>query len=159
MPAPANPEFLRRAIRLATENVLRGAGGPFGAVIVREGRIVAEGVNTVTTANDPTAHAEVNAIRTAAGALGTFSLAGCQLYSSCEPCPMCLAAAYWARIDGLYYGASASDAERAGFDDSFIYRELGKDNAARKLPATQLLGDEAWASFAAWIAAADKIKY
>jgi tRNA(Arg) A34 adenosine deaminase TadA len=126
---------------------------------VREGRIVAEGVNTVTTANDPTAHAEVNAIRAAAGALGAFSLAGCQLYASCEPCPMCLAAAYWARIDAIYYGASATDAERAGFDDSFIYRELRKDSAARKLPATQLLGDEAWASFAAWIAAADKIKY
>jgi tRNA(Arg) A34 adenosine deaminase TadA len=159
MQAPANPEFLRRAIRLATENVLRGAGGPFGAVIVREDRIVAEGVNTVTTANDPTAHAEVNAIRAAAGALGTFSLAGCQLYSSCEPCPMCLAAAYWARIDAIYYGASASDAERAGFDDSFIYRELRKDNAERKLPATQLLCDEAWASFAAWTAAANKVEY
>ena len=159
MKSSANPEFLRRAIRLATENVLSGAGGPFGAVIVSEGRIVAEGVNTVTTANDPTAHAEVNAIRAAAGALGAFSLAGCQLYTSCEPCPMCLAAAYWARIDGIYYGASATDAERAGFDDSLIYRELRKDSAARKLPAMQLLSDEAWASFAAWIAAADKTAY
>jgi tRNA(Arg) A34 adenosine deaminase TadA len=155
----ANPEFLRRAIRLATENVVSGAGGPFGAVIVREGRIVAEGVNTVTTANDPTAHAEVNAIRAAASALGTFSLAGCQLYSSCEPCPMCLAAAYWARIDAIYYGASASDAERAGFDDSLFYQELRKESAARKLAATQLLGDEAWASFAAWLAAANKTAY
>jgi tRNA(Arg) A34 adenosine deaminase TadA len=159
MQSPANPEFLRRAIRLATENVLSGAGGPFGAVIVRDGRIVAEGVNTVTTANDPTAHAEVNAIRTAAKELGAFSLSGCQLYTSCEPCPMCLAAAYWARIDAIYYGASATDAERAGFDDSFLYHELRKDSATRKLPATQLLGDEAWASFAAWLASSKKVAY
>jgi tRNA(Arg) A34 adenosine deaminase TadA len=159
MKASANPEFLRRAIALATENVLSGAGGPFGAVIVREGRIVAEGVNTVTATNDPTAHAEVNAIRAAARALGSFALAGCQLYTSCEPCPMCLAAAYWARVDAIFYGASAADAERAGFDDAFLYEELCKDNAGRKLPAAQLLGEEAWASFAAWIASTDKIKY
>ena len=159
MPSPANPEFLRRAIALATENVLHGAGGPFGAVIVRDGRILGEGVNTVTTAHDPTAHGEVNAIRAACKALGTFSLAGCQLYTSCEPCPMCLAAAYWARIDGLYYGASAADAARAGFDDAFLYDELRKDQSARTLPATQLLGDEAWSSFAAWIASPNKVKY
>jgi tRNA(Arg) A34 adenosine deaminase TadA len=159
MKPSANPEFLRRAIQLATENVLSGAGGPFGAVIVREGRIVAEGVNTVTATNDPTAHAEVNAIRAAARALGSFTLAGCQLYSSCEPCPMCLAAAYWARVDGIFYGASAADAARAGFDDAFLYEELRKDNAERKLPATQLLSEEAWASFAAWLASANKIKY
>src|ERR1035437_4060860 len=159
MPTPANPEFLRRAIALATQNVLHGAGGPFGAVIVRDGRILGEGVNTVTTAHDPTAHGEVNAIRAACKALGTFSLAGCQLYTSCEPCPMCLAAAYWARIDGLYYGASAADAARAGFDDAFLYDELRKDQSARTLPATQLLGDEAWSSFAAWIASDSKIQY
>ena len=159
MPAPANPEFLRRAIALATENVVSGAGGPFGAVIVRDGRIVGEGVNTVTAAHDPTAHAEVNAIRAASKALGTFSLAGCQLYTSCEPCPMCLAAAYWARIDAIYYGASAADAARAGFDDAFLYDEFRKDSAERKLPATQLLGDEAWSSFAAWIASPNKIAY
>ena len=159
MPSPANPEFLRRAIALATENVLRGAGGPFGAVVVRDGRIVGEGVNTVPAALDPSAHAEVNAIRVACQALGTFSLAGCQLYTSCEPCPMCLAAAYWARIDGLYYGASASDAARAGFDDAFIYQELRKNSAIRKLPATQLLSEEAWASFAAWIASPNKTAY
>ncbi len=126
MPAPANPEFLRRAIALATENVVSGAGGPFGAVIVRDGRIVGEGVNTVTAAHDPTAHGEVNAIRAAAKTLGSFSLAGCQLYTSCEPCPMCLAAAYWARIDAIYYGASAADAARAGFDDAFLYAEFAK---------------------------------
>jgi tRNA(Arg) A34 adenosine deaminase TadA len=159
MPTPANPEFLRRAIALATENVLLGTGGPFGAIIVREGRILGEGVNTVTDSHDPTAHGEVNAIRAACKALGTFSLAGCQLYTSCEPCPMCLAAAYWARIDGLYYGASAADAARAGFDDAFLYDELRKDQSARTLPATQLLGDEAWSSFAAWIASPNKVKY
>ena len=155
----ANQDFLRRAILLATENVLSGAGGPFAALIVRDGRIVGEGVNTVTTANDPTAHGEVNAIRAACKALGTFTLAGCQLYTSCEPCPMCLAAAYWARIDAIYYGASAADAARAGFDDAFLYAELRKDKAQRKLPATQLLGEEAWASFAAWIASPRKIEY
>ena len=160
MPTSANPEFLRRAIALATENVVSGAGGPFGAVIVRDGRIMAEGVNTVTASNDPTAHGEVNAIRAACKALGTFTLAGCQLYTSCEPCPMCLAAAYWARIEAIYYGASAADAARAGFDDALLYQELRKDNAERKfLPATQLLGEEAWASFAAWIASANKIEY
>ena len=159
MPAPANPEFLRRAIALATENVVSGAGGPFGAVIVRDGRIVGEGVNTVTSAHDPTAHAEVNAMRAACKALGTFSLAGCQLYTSCEPCPMCLSAAYWARLDAVYYGASAADAARAGFDDAFLYAELRKDSNQRKLHATQLLADEACASFAAWIAAPNKIVY
>ena len=159
MQPSANPEFLRRAIALATENVVSGAGGPFGAVIVRDGRIVGEGVNTVTASHDPTAHGEVNAIRAAAKALGAFSLAGCQLYTSCEPCPMCLAAAYWARIDAIYYGASAADAARAGFDDAFLYDEFRKDSAERKLPAAQLLGDEAWSSFAAWIASPNKIDY
>jgi tRNA(Arg) A34 adenosine deaminase TadA len=159
MQPKANPEFLRRAIALATENVLSGAGGPFGAVIVRNGKIIAEAANTVTAANDPTAHAEVNAIRAAARALGTFSLAGSELYSSCEPCPMCLAAAYWARIGAIYYGASASDAARAGFDDAMLYDELRKDKADRKLPATQMLGEEAWSSFAAWIASENKVEY
>ncbi len=159
MPANANPEFLRRAIALATQNVVSGAGGPFAAVIARDGRIVGEGVNSVTAANDPTAHGEINAIRAAAKALGTFTLAGCQLYTSCEPCPMCMAAAYWARIDAIYYGASAADAARVGFDDAFLYQELCKDKAARTLPATQLLGDEAWASLAAWIASPNKIEY
>jgi guanine deaminase len=159
MPTSANPEFLCRAIALATENVIRGSGGPFGAVIVRDGRIVGEGVNTVTAAHDPTAHGEVNAIRAACKALGTFSLAGCELYTSCEPCPMCLAAAYWARIDAIYYGARAADAARAGFDDTFIYQEIRKSSAERKLPATQLLGEEAWSSFAAWIASPNKTVY
>jgi tRNA(Arg) A34 adenosine deaminase TadA len=154
-----NPEFLRRAIALATQNVVSGAGGPFAALIVRDGQIVGEGVNTVTTTNDPTAHGEVNAIRAAAKSLGTFTLAGCELYTSCEPCPMCLAASYWARIDAIYYGASAADAARAGFDDAFLYAELRKDQSARSLPATQLLGDEAWASFAAWNSSPNKVAY
>jgi tRNA(Arg) A34 adenosine deaminase TadA len=159
MSSAPNPEFLRRAIRLATENAASGAGGPFGAVIVREGRVVGQAANTVTSSCDPTAHAEVNAIRAAAHALGSFTLAGCELYTSCEPCPMCLAAAYWARLDAVYYGASAADAARAGFDDAFLYGELRKGPAERKLPATQLLGDEAWASFAAWLASSSKIAY
>ncbi len=159
MPGQPNPEFLRSAIALAIENVATGKGGPFAAVIVRDDRIVGEGANSVTATNDPTAHAEVNAIRAAAKALGTFTLAGCELYTSCEPCPMCLAAAYWARVDAVYYGASAADAARAGFDDALLYEELRKDQAARSLPARQLLGDEAWSSFAAWLVSAKKIEY
>lgn len=159
MPAEPNPEFLRRAIALATQNVVSGAGGPFGAVVVRGGTIVGEGANTVTAANDPTAHGEVNAIRAAARTLGTFKLSGCALYTSCEPCPMCLAAAYWARLDAIFYGASAADAARAGFDDAFLYEEFRKDQSARTLPATQLLSGEAWTSFAAWIASPNKIEY
>jgi len=159
MSTQPNPDFLRRAIALATQNVTSGRGGPFGAVIVREGRIIGEGANSVTATNDPTAHAEVNAIRAAAKSLGVFTLAGCDLYTSCEPCPMCLAAAYWARVDAVYYGACAADAARAGFDDAFLYQELRKSADQRKLRSTQLLGDEAWASFAAWIAAPNKVEY
>lgn len=159
VPNPPNPEFLRRTIVLAIQNVEIGGGGPFAAVIVRSGKIVGEGVNTVTTTNDPTAHGEVNAIRAACKALSTFSLAGCELYTSCQPCPMCLAACYWARLDAIYYGASAADAARAGFDDALLYDEFRKDQPERTLPATQLLGHEAWASFAAWIASTSKIEY
>jgi tRNA(Arg) A34 adenosine deaminase TadA len=159
MPIVANPEFLRRAIALATENVVSGAGGPFAAVIVRNGKIVGEGVNTVTIGNDPTAHGEVNAIRAACRNLGTFTLADCHLYTSCQPCPMCLAACYWARLDAIYYGACAADAARAGFDDAFLYDEFRKDAGTRSLPTVQLLGDEAWSSFAAWIASENKISY
>jgi guanine deaminase len=155
----ANPEFLRRAIALATVNAVSGKGGPFAAVIVRGGEIVGEGANSVTATLDPTAHGEVNAIRAACLALGTFTLTGCELYTSCEPCPMCLAAAYWARIDAIYYGCCAADAARAGFDDAFLYEEMGKDHAARAIPISQLLGDEAWASFAAWIATPNKVDY
>jgi guanine deaminase len=154
-----NPEFLRRAIALATENVVSGKGGPFGAVIVKDGQIVGEGANSVTSTNDPTAHGEVNAIRAACKALGTFTLAGGALYTSCEPCPMCLAAAHWARLDAVYFGASAADAARAGFDDAFLYDEVRKEPAARALPAKQMLADEAWASFATWLASPNKVEY
>jgi len=157
--AAPNPEFLRRAIALAVENVVAGSGGPFAAVIVREGKIVGEGVNTVTATLDPTAHGEVNAIRNACRALGAFSLEGCELYTSCEPCPMCLSASYWARISAVYYGASAADAARAGFDDAFLYEEFRKSKSARSLPAEQLLADEAWSAFAAWIASTSKTPY
>ncbi|MDR3737553.1 MAG: nucleoside deaminase [Terracidiphilus sp.] len=154
-----NPEFLRRAIALATENVALGKGGPFGAVIVRDGKIVGEGANSVTTTCDPTAHGEVNAIRAACRALGTFVLEGCQLYTSCEPCPMCLAAAYWSRVDAVYFGASQADAARAGFDDAFLYGEMRREIPERKLRAEQLLADEACASFDAWLASPNKIEY
>jgi len=153
------PEFLRRAITLATENVLGGKGGPFGAVIVRNGRIVGEGANAVTATFDPTAHAEVNAIRAACRALGTFTLDGCELYTSCEPCPMCLAASYWARLDVIYYGCSAADAAKAGFDDAFLYAEFQKDRRFRALPVRQMLAEEARASFEAWAASPIKIPY
>jgi len=159
MPSLPNPEFLRRAIALASENVVTGKGGPFAAVIVRGDSVVGEGANSVTATNDPTAHGEVNAIRAACKALGTFTLAGCELYTSCEPCPMCLAASYWARLDAIYYGCSAADAARAGFDDAFLYGELRKDSNLRSLRSMQLIGDEAWASFAAWIATPSKIEY
>jgi tRNA(Arg) A34 adenosine deaminase TadA len=159
MSSKPNLEFLRRAISLATENVVSGRGGPFAALIVKDDRIVAEGVNVVTATCDPTAHGEVTAIRAACRALGTFSLAGCELYTSCEPCPMCLAASHWARINAIYYGCSAADAARAGFDDALLYEEFRKAPSARLLPTTQLLRDEAWGSFAAWIASPDKIEY
>ena len=159
IPIAPNPAFLRRAVELAVHNVNTGSGGPFAAVVVRDGKIVGEGVNTVTQTHDPTAHGEVNAIRAACKALGAFSLAGCQLYTSCQPCPMCLAASYWARLDAVYYGASAADAARAGFDDAFLYEEFRKDQPTRSLSATQLLADEAWACFAAWIAYPSKVEY
>lgn len=159
MGSEPNPEFLRRAIALATENVLSGKGGPFGAVVVRDGRMVGEGANTVTMTYDPTAHAEVNAIRDACRRLGTFVLTGCELYTSCEPCPMCLAASYWARVDAIYYGCSAADAARAGFDDAFLYGEFLKDAGSRALPARQLLQGEAQASFEAWLASPIRIPY
>ncbi len=159
MPPQPNPDFLRRAIALATQNVIDGLGGPFAALIVRDGQVIAEAANSVTATCDPTAHGEVNAIRAAARALGTFSLAGCELYTSCEPCPMCLAAAHWARLSAVWYGASAADAARAGFDDAFLYEEFRREPAARSLPARQLLGDEAWESFAAWLASPLKVDY
>jgi tRNA(Arg) A34 adenosine deaminase TadA len=150
---------MQRAIALATENVVSGRGGPFGAVIVRDGQIVATGVNRVTATNDPTAHAEVVAIRAACEALGDFQLKGCAVYTSCEPCPMCLAALYWSRCDAIFYGNSAADAAAAGFDDSFLYEELKRPLDQRKIPITRLLADEAIESFDTWRAQTDKIEY
>lgn len=154
-----NLDFLRQAIGLATRNVTSGNGGPFAALIVREGQVIAEGVNVVTATNDPTAHGEVTAIRNACKVLNTFTLAGCELYTSCEPCPMCLAASHWARLDAVFFAASAEDAAKAGFDDEHLYGEFRKDREHRTLPEGQFLRDEAWSSFAAWIASANKVPY
>ena len=158
VPQP-DPQFMAEAIRLATENVTSGRGGPFGAVIVRNGEIIARGVNQVTASNDPTAHAEVTAIRNACAALATFSLAGCTIYTSCEPCPMCLAAIYWAHCDGIVYGNSAADAARIDFDDQFLYQELRKPLNERSIPMTRLLPEQAWESFAAWQNSPFKVEY
>ena len=154
-----NLDFLRQAIALATRNVTSGSGGPFAALIVRDGKVIAEGVNMVTATNDPTAHGEVTAIRNACKALNTFTLAGCELYTSCEPCPMCLAAAHWARLDAVFFAASAEDAARAGFDDASLYAEFRKKREERSLEEAQFLRDEGWSSFAVWMASANKIPY
>lgn len=151
-------DFMRRAIALAVENVKNG-GGPFGAVIVRDGEIVATGANRVTPDNDPTAHAEVNAIRAACTKLGTFDLSGCVIYTSCEPCPMCLGAIYWAHIDKIYYGANQHDAAEVNFDDSFIYRELELPVDKRRKPVANILHDEALAPFNLWRDKEDKVAY
>ena len=153
-----NEDFMRQAIELAVDNVKCG-GGPFGAVIVRDGKVVATGVNRVTANNDPTAHAEVSAIRAACTKLGTFDLSGCVIYTSCEPCPMCLGAIYWAHIDKIYYGANQHDAAAVNFDDSFIYRELELKPADRNKPVENILHDEALAPFNLWREKDDKIAY
>jgi len=154
-----NPEFMRQAIQLATENVTSGRGGPFGAVVVKDGKVIATGTNQVTASNDPTAHAEVTAIRNACQALGTFLLDGCEVYTSCEPCPMCLAAIYWARCEAIFYGCGAADAAKAGFDDAFLYEEMKKPLVERSLPIVNMLPEAAWASFAAWIESPFKVEY
>ena len=151
--------FMQRAIALAVENVKSGAGGPFGAVIAKDGRIIAEGVNRVTQTNDPSAHAEIMAIREACRALGTFQLTGCELYTSCEPCPMCLGAIYWARPDRVFFGATAQDAADAGFDDSFIYEELRREPSHRKIPMTPIMREDALAAFRAWRDQSGRIEY
>jgi len=154
-----NPIFMEKAIALATENVTSGGGGPFGAVIVRDGEIVATGANLVTATNDPTAHAEVVAIRNACAALASFQLSGCHLYTSCEPCPMCLAAIYWARCAAIFYGSCAADAAAAGFDDAFLYEQMNRPMDQRTIPAVNLLPDRAISSFQAWQAHASRIDY
>ncbi len=151
--------FMKEAIRLAGMNVENGNGGPFGAVIVRDNKVIATGFNRVTEINDPTAHAEIVAIRNACSNLGTFDLSGCEIYSSCEPCPMCLGAILWARIDKLYYAADRHDARAAGFDDELFYSELSLPPEKRKLSSEELEKDDAVEVFNKWINAQNKIAY
>ncbi len=150
---------MREALALAARNVDKGDGGPFGAVIVRDGKVVARGWNQVTSTNDPTAHAEVVAIRRACAALGTFSLAGCELYASCEPCPMCLAASYWARVDRIYFSGTRQQAAHAGFSDEDIYLEIPRALEERTLPTRVLLPEAGQGPFDAWLTKADRIPY
>lgn len=154
-----NPEFMRQAIELAIENVTLGRGGPFGAVIVRNGEVIATGVNEVTATNDPTAHAEVVAIRNASRMLKDFSLPECVIYTSCEPCPMCLGAIYWARIEKIYYSATAAQAAAAGFDDAFLYDEMRKGFEERKVPGERLLADRSDETFEAWRQFLARVEY
>ncbi|HEX4154865.1 MAG TPA: nucleoside deaminase [Acidobacteriaceae bacterium] len=150
---------MRQAIVLATENVRRNGGGPFGVVVVRDGVAIATGVNQVTATNDPTAHAEIVAIRSACEALRSFLLEGCDVYTSCEPCPMCLAALYWARCRAIYYGNSKMDAAKIGFDDSFLYEEVKKPLDERAIPIQRMMAEQAWESFAAWESSPNKVEY
>ena len=151
-------EYMREAISLSVKNV-DDNGGPFGAIIVKDGEVIARGVNRVTSNIDPTAHAEVNAIREASKKLGTYDLSGCEIYSSCEPCPMCLGAIYWARIDKLFFANTKQDAKDIEFDDSFIYEELDLPIEKRKIPTTQILREEALVAFNKWKDKEDKIEY
>lgn len=154
-----NQRFMREAIRLSFQMMRRDKGGPFGAIVVRKGRIVGRGWNQVTSANDPTAHAEIIAIREACRRLKTFRLDQCELYTSCEPCPMCLAGIYWARISKVYYGNTRADAARIAFDDDYISRQIALPMGRRKLPMKQLLRREAHRAFREWQAKPDKITY
>ena len=150
---------MARAIKLSIDGVHSGRGGPFGAVVVRDGKIVAEGVNQVTSTNDPTAHAELLAIRHACAKLGVFELKNCELYTSCEPCPMCLGAIYWARLSRVYFANTAEDAAKIGFDDSFIYSEVKRPHSQRRIPTIQMMREEALAGFRAWADKPDKLPY
>ncbi len=152
-------DFMREAIRLSIENVERGAGGPFGAVIVKDGKIIARGANEVTNNNDPTAHAEVVAIRKACEILHSYQLTGCEIYCSCEPCPMCLGALYWARPDKIYFANTKQDAAAVDFDDAFIYEELPRPANERKLPTEQMMREEALVAFEKWKRSTNKIEY
>lgn len=153
-----DPLFIRRAIELSLESVKRG-GGPFGAVITKNGKIISESCNQVTVLNDPTAHAEINAIREAARKLNTFDLSGCNIYVSCEPCPMCLGAIYWARIEKVFFANTRFDAENIGFDDSFIYEEISRPLRERTIEFKQLLREEALEAFRAWEESENKVEY
>ena len=152
-------EFMKMAIALSVENVTENVGGPFGAVIVKDGKFVAGSANKVTSTNDPTAHAEVSTIRLACNELNTFDLSGCVIYTSCEPCPMCLGAIYWAKIDTIYYANTKTDAENIGFSDKFIYEELEKPMEKRSLPLVQMMRDEALQAFKLWETSPLSIKY
>ena len=152
-------DFMRRAIALSRQKMEENCGGPFGAVIVSNGKIIAEGWNQVTSSHDPTAHAEVVAIRNACKALDDFSLKGCEIYTSCEPCPMCLAAIYWAHLDGIYYANTRKDAAAIGFDDDFLYKEITLPEKDRAKKANRLLSAEAWEVFEDWQKKVDKIRY
>ncbi|MDJ0736668.1 MAG: nucleoside deaminase [Nostocaceae cyanobacterium] len=154
-----NSKFMQEAIALSLKSVRSGRGGPFGAVIVKDGEIIAKSHNQVTSTNDPTAHAEIVAIRQACQVLQNFELKGCELYTSCEPCPMCLGAIYWARLDRVYYANTKADAAGIGFDDHFIYDELDLSIDKRKLPMIQLMRDEALTAFQEWAEKVDKVEY
>ena len=156
---PEHEDFMREAIRLSLQKMRRGQGGPSGAVVVKDNRIVGRGWNRVTSGNDPTAHAEIVAIRDACRRLRTFHLDGCELYANCEPCPMCLAAIYWARIGRVHYGNSRGDAAKIGFDDELLYREVALPISKRRLPMRQLLRREAIAAFREWQERPDKVAY
>lgn len=158
-PQKENEKFMKMAIALSEQNVTQSLGGPFGAVIVKDGKLIAKSANKVTTSNDPTAHAEVSAIRKACKKLKTFDLSGCIIYTSCEPCPMCLGAIYWSRIELIYYANTKKDAADIGFDDQFIYDEIDLALHKRKLPVVQLLREEAQQAFKQWSASAIKIEY
>jgi guanine deaminase len=151
--------FMAHAIQLSIENVRTGRGGPFGAVVAKGGEIIAEGVNCVTATNDPTAHAEIIAIREACRKLGAFELQGCEIYTSCEPCPMCLGAIYWARPDRVYFGNTAADAADAGFDDSLIYGEIQQPHSRRKIPMVPMMREEALEGFRTWKKQINKVPY
>ena len=151
--------FMARAIQLSIENVHSGRGGPFGAVVVKNGVIIGEAANQVTSTNDPTAHAEVLAIREACRKLDAFDLEGCEIYTSCEPCPMCLGAIYWARLARVYFGNADADASRIGFDDSLIYREIALPHSQRTIPMIQMMREEASVAFRAWQNKPNKIEY
>jgi tRNA(Arg) A34 adenosine deaminase TadA len=153
-----NP-FMARAIQLSIENVDSGRGGPFGAVVVKNGVIIGEAANQVTSTNDPTAHAEVLAIREACRKLDAFDLVGCEIYTSCEPCPMCLGAIYWARLARVYFGNADADASKIGFDDSLIYSEIALPHSQRTIPMVQMMREEALAAFRAWENKPNKIEY
>ena len=152
-------EHMREAIRISIENVESGQGGPFGAVVVKDGAIIARGANEVTSSNDPTAHAEVVAIRNACTVLGSFQLADCEIYCSCEPCPMCLGAIYWARPKAIYYANTKADAAAIDFDDAFIYSEIERPIGERKLFTQQMMREEALVAFEKWKTSAKKVEY